>query len=516
MKITRAKALPGWQGAFISKAASAAWGEVPEWLKGTDCKSVGFAYAGSNPALSTNHLFSAFRIASQALDLRAIPTDCPPYRSASTRPKPRNLGVVLGVSDFRVGVVLLTDASIRKAKPKDKDYKLSDGGGMFLAVSTAGGKLWRLKYRIAGKEKLLSLGPYPAVSLADARAARDRAKDLLREGKDPAVAKKLNRLTVAKQTGETFEAVARQWFKINKGRWSTVHAGNVIRSLEVDIFPTLGSVPIREIEAPEVLALLRAVEDRGAKETARRIRQRIGEVFTFAIAEMKATNNPAAIIVSAMAPVTKGRFPAITDLDKARQVLRDVDATRGYAITKLAIRLLALTAVRPGVIAAAPWSELPPGCNVWVIPAARMKLRKHMKDDEARDHLVPLSKQAIETIEAARTITGGCPLVFPNTRHAHRPMSENAMGYMLNRAGYFQKHVPHGWRSTFSTIMNERYRGDRAIIDLMLAHVPENEVEGAYNRALYLDRRTELAQIWADLISEGLLPPLTLASLRRG
>ncbi len=410
---------------------------------------------------------------------------------------------------------MLSDAAIRKAKARDAAYKLSDSGGLFLLVSRAGGKLWRFKYRIAGKERLLSIGAYPVVSLADARSARDRAKALLREGKDPSQAKRLKKFEVERQSAETFEVLAREWVKLNQSSWTEVHASDVLNSLERDVFPEVGNLPIRDVGAPEVLDLLRKIEKRGAKETARRIRQRIGAVFTYAIASARAEANPAALLQSAMAPMVKGRQPAITDLEAARQIIRDVDASPGHPATKLAIRLLALTALRPGVIAKTPWCELSEGTTLWTVPAARMKLRLHMKADETRDHLVPLSRQAIETIEAVRTLTGRGPNVFPNIRHPFKPMSENAMGYMMNRAGYHSRHVPHGWRSTFSTVMNEAYPDDRAIIDFMLAHVPSGTVEAAYNRALYLKRRTELAQIWADMLIVDMKPPLDIIRLPR-
>lgn len=410
---------------------------------------------------------------------------------------------------------MLTDMQIRKAGPKERAYKLADGAGLHLFVSPAGGKLWRYRYEFDGKEKLLSLGSYPEMSLADARAGRDRAKELHRAGKDPSTAKKLKRFAVVQNAAESFETIAREWLDLNRDGWVEHHTAEVQRSLEMEVFPSLGALPLRDITPPDVLAVLRAIEARGAKETARRVRQRVGSIYTYSIATSRADHNPAALLVGAMAPMVKGRQPAIVDLDIARRMLGHVEATPGHVITKLAIRLLALTAVRPGTLAETPWSELPAGSDMWMIPSARMKLRKHMKGDDRRDHMVPLSRQAIETVEAIRTISGRGPLVFPNTRHAHKPMSENAMGYMLNRAGYHHRHVPHGWRSTFSTVMNERFPADRAVIDLMLAHVPKNAVEAAYNRAQHLGRRIELAQLWGDLISEGLPPPMELASLPR-
>ncbi|MCB1394153.1 integrase arm-type DNA-binding domain-containing protein [Nitrobacter sp.] len=405
---------------------------------------------------------------------------------------------------------MLTDTAIRKARAGDKPFKLADSGGLHLYVSTAGGKLWRFRYSYGGKEKLLSIGPYPSISLLDARAARDAAKATLREGRDPGVIKKLRKLSHTNSAANTFEAIAREWYDLNKGQWVDRHAEDVITSLEREVFPTLGDIPVTDIKAPEVLAVLRGIETR-AKETARRVRQRMSAVFVYAISSGRAEADPAATVQKAMAPMRKGRQPAITDLDAAQEMLAKAEAEKAHPATKLALRILALSAVRPGTLITTPWSEwadLDDG--VWRIPAARMKLRLQHKDDDARDHLVPLSRQAFEAIEALRTLTGGGPLAFPNTRHAHKPMSENAIGYLLNRAGYHHHHVPHGWRATFSSVMNERFPADKPVIDLMLAHVPKDKVEGAYNRALHLERRRELAQNWADLILEGSRPAATL------
>jgi integrase len=413
---------------------------------------------------------------------------------------------------------MLTDVQIRKAKAADKPYKLTDGGGLHVYVTSAGGKLWRLRYEFERKEKLLSIGPYPSVGLAEAREVATNAKRLLREGKDPAVEKRLRRLQIVTDGGTTFEVVAREWHDMNKGHWVEQHAYDVLNSLERDVFPDLGSAPIKNITAANVISVLRKIENRSAAETARRIRQRMSAVFVYAIASGRAENDPAAAVQKAMRPVKKGRQPAITDLEQAREVLRRADATPASPVTKLALRLLALTALRPGTLITAPWAELDeldPEIPIWQVPAARMKLRLQYKDDDERDHLVPLPTQAIDIIKALRKLTGRTPYLFPNQRHAHRPASENAIGYLLNRAGYHHRHVPHGWRATFSTVMNERYKHDRHIIDLMLAHVPKNVVEGAYNRAEHLERRIELAQAWADLIMIDQTPIDDLLNLRR-
>jgi integrase len=401
---------------------------------------------------------------------------------------------------------MLTDTQIKKAKATEKAYKISDSGGLYLQVATSGSKLWRLKYRVDGKEKLLALGPYPDVSLADARAARDKAKSELREGKDPSVIKKMNKFARNQAAINTFEQLAREWYALQKPQWVERHAADVIDSLEKEVFPHIGSKPIKELNPTHILPVLRLIEQRGAIETARRVRQRLSAVFVYGIATGRATDDPAATVQKAMAPLTKGRQPAIIDLAAARIMLADSMATPSHPVTKLALRILALTAVRPGTLITTPWVEWNEEAldqGLWQIPAERMKLRLQYKNDESRDHLVPLARQTVEAIRTLKRLTGRGPMAMPNARHAHKPMSENAIGYLLNRAGYHHKHVPHGWRATFSSVMNERFPADRPIIDLMLAHTPKDKVEAAYNRAKHLERRTELAQIWADLILEG-------------
>lgn len=400
---------------------------------------------------------------------------------------------------------MLSDVQIRKAKAQAKPYKLSDSEGLFLYVSAAGAKLWRLKYRYGGKERLLSIGPYPDVSLADAREARRQAKELLRAGEDPGIAKKQRRVAAAAAAENTFEVVARAWHKLQKPQWSERHGDDVIDSLNTHVFPALGCLPVTKITTPMVIDVIRAIEKRPAIETARRVRQRVSAVFLFAISTGLAEADPAAPVKGALAPLIKGKQPALTTVEEVRGILSAVAAVPGHPTTKLGIFFLALTAVRPGVVAETPWVELDaidPDTRLWLVPAARMKGRL----DQKREFLTPVARQAVDLIEALRPFSSGKVHAFPNTRHPRKPMSENAMGYMLNRAGYHHRHVPHGFRASFSTVMNERYPLERHIIDFALAHVPKDKVEGAYNRALYLDRRRELMQEWADLLLEGLPP----------
>ena len=430
-------------------------------------------------------------------------TEAPPIRGHFR-------GIISGIW----GHSMLTDAQCRNARSQGRDYKLSDGGGLYLFVTAQGYRSWRMKYRFALKERRLVFGPYPEVSLAEARRRRDEARAQLRDGLDPGVVRKQRAAASVLAEANSFELIARHWHSTQLPRWVPVHAADVIESLEQHVFPEIGRLPITAITAPMILKIVRAIEARPAIETARRVRQRISAIFSFAIANGIAVADPAAPIRGAMAPLIKGRQPALRSLDQARALLEAVESAPAHPTTKLASRLLALTAVRPGVLRSTPWHEMPTrkaSEAIWQIPAERMKLVVERKSDPAFDFLVPLSRQALEVIEAARDLNGRCPYVFPNTRHAHRPMSENAIGYMYNRLPDVRgRHVPHGWRATFSTIMNERAieqqnAGDRAVIDLMLAHVPPG-VEGLYNRAAYLPRRRELAQEWADMLLDGFPP----------
>ncbi|POF63874.1 integrase [Novacetimonas maltaceti] len=399
---------------------------------------------------------------------------------------------------------MLTDAAIRRAKPKDKPYKLSDAEGLYLLVQPNGTRLWRMKYRFGGKEKLLALGKYPAVSLAGARAAKDDAKEELRANRDPSLTKK-KRKAEAACIKNHLQAVGEGWLEVNSSNWSAKHAEDVRSSLERFVWPKLGQIPVTDISPPMVLDVVEGIERDSAQETARRVRQRLSAIFTYGIARGLGQSDPAAVIKGALPPLKKGRQPAIINLDDLREMLRLAEATPAHPITLLAMRFLALTAVRPGEVRSMPWSEIEG--DTWVIPAPRMKMR--------REHVVPLSRQALEVLDVARTLTGRGPLVFPNSRWAHRPMSENAIGYLLNRAGYAGRHVPHGFRASFSSIMNERCPDDRQIIDQMLAHVSKNQVEAAYNRAEYRDRKRQLAQDWADTLLDGFCCPADLLSHRR-
>lgn len=423
----------------------------------------------------------------------------------------------------------LTDAKVRAVKGTGKPFKLSDGQQLYLHVSAVGGRSWRMNYQFGrndqGKpaQKTLTIGTYPAISLREAREARDVAKTLLAKGIEPRPSNLFERAGPEADTRPRFEGVARDWLKLQEKRWSKVHAKDVRDSLEADVFPRLGTRPIADLDEAAVFEVLQPIVERGAVETAHRIRQRISAICIYAVAKGEAQRDPAAQLGLALPRKPKAKAqPAITSLPGLRQLLVDCEAERCRAPTKFALRLIALTAVRPNELHGARWDEfegLDGPDPLWRIPASRMKGDRDRKREEDGDHLVPLAPEAVAVIHAVRQVNGHFELVFPSDRHAHRPMSENTLRALLIRSGYYQRHVPHGFRAAFSTIMNEllerewREAGhsgaspDRAIIDLMLSHVPANRVEGAYNRAAYLPRRREIACQWARLLVGDMWPP---------
>lgn len=391
---------------------------------------------------------------------------------------------------------MLSNAAVKAARPRGRAYKLFDERGLFLFVAPTGLRSWRLRYRIGGREKLLCLGQWPDVALVEARDRAEAARGLVGQGVDPSLQ---GRTAVAVRIC-TFEAVARQWHQIHRERWTDRHADDVIASLESNVFSDIGAMPVGAIGAPAILQLLRAVEARGSIETARRIRQRISAVFSFAIAEGLATQDPAQVVAHALRPTPIARRqPALTDIDEARALLAACERAGGPPIVRLASRFLALTAVRMGALLGARWDEfegLEGDAPLWRVPAARMKLRKAMKGDAANDHLVPLSPQAVAVLRAAR-----------ENGHDTRsdlafPIHPAAIGAIYKRAGYAGRHVPHGWRASFSTILNERFPLERAAIDLALGHAPadRSKVERAYNRSEMLEGRRDLYRRWGAML----------------
>ncbi|WP_429497428.1 tyrosine-type recombinase/integrase [Robbsia andropogonis] len=386
----------------------------------------------------------------------------------------------------------LTDTAVKNTKPGDKPIKLFDGGGLFLLVTPAGGRLWRLKYRFGGKEKLLAIGAYPAVTLAGARKARDEARELLAAGADPGAAKKEDKRLAALNVATTFEAVAREWYAGQITGWSEDYGSKVLTSLEVDVFPTLGDRPIADIEAHHLVAVLRKVEARGVRETAKRILQRCRAVFQYGIMTGRCPRNPASDIDSRVV-LKKG--PAVQHMARVKavelpQLMRDIAAYDGEAVTRLALELMALTFVRTTELIEATWDEFDTKKAEWRIPAERMKMRT--------PHIVPLSTQALAVIEQLRAINGDRPFVFQSTQ-GRKPISNNTMLYGLYRMGYKSRMTGHGFRGLAATALREMGYS-RDLVDRQLAHAERNQVTAAYVHAEYLPERRQMMQHWSDFV----------------
>lgn len=387
----------------------------------------------------------------------------------------------------------LTDAACKNAKPKDKPYKLADGGGLHLLVKPTGGRYWRMKYRHAGKEKLLSFGVYPEVSLSEARDKRDQARTHLAGEIDPAHAKRKEKQLDALNRQNTFEAIAREWHANKKASLTPGYAAEILHRLEVDIFPLIGDRPVAEIEAPDLLEALREIEKRGALELVRRNAQVCGQVFRYAIATGRAKRNPVPDLKDALKPVQHGHYAALEakDLPDFLRALDRNDA-RLYALTRLGIRLMMLTFVRTGELIGARWSEFDLDAALWVIPAERMKMRK--------EHAVPLSRQSLEILLELQTVSGGRPLVFPNQAHPDKPMSNNTILFALGRMGYKGRMTGHGFRALAMSTIKEKLGYRHEVVDRQLAHAHKNKVDAAYDRAKFLEERIVMMQHWADYL----------------
>jgi integrase len=391
---------------------------------------------------------------------------------------------------------MLTNAAVKAATPRSRAYKLADERGLFLFVTPTGLKSWRMKCRYQGRELLLTFGRYPDVTLAQARARCDAARMAIAAGEDP-------RGDRAAASTDTFEAVARVWHAARIDRWSAVHAGDVLASLERDVFPAIGAKRLAEIDEGGVLELLERVEARGCVETARRLRQRIDGVFRFARRRRLVSHNPADVADELAVRPPARPMPALTDVDDCRALFAACERAGGVPIVRRAARFLALTVPRLGSLRAMTWSEiedLDGAAPLWRIPADHLKLAKAKKGEARFAHLVPLAPAAVEVLRkvAADQFGGGAGMIDPAARVF--PVGEAAIGALIARAGFKGRHVPHGWRSSFSTIMNEVLPGEREAIDAALGHTNKNKVEAAYNRAEQLDRRRRLFLAWADLI----------------
>ncbi len=382
----------------------------------------------------------------------------------------------------------LTDTVIRKAKAKDEAYRLSDGGGLYLSITPAGGKLWRWKYRFDGREKLMSFGSYPDVPLSLVRERHTEARKLLATGRDPMVQRKAEKAA----TENSFEAVSKRWLEHWKHGKSHRHADYVQRRIDSDILPCLGARPVAEIQVPDVVAMVKAIEKRGARDIAKRSLETTGQIFRYAIAHGYANRNPASEIRPGdIWQSTRKVNYARIDAKQLPELLRAIEVYPGTHVTRLALKLMALTFVRTTELIGANWAEFNIEAARWDIPAERMKMRT--------PHIVPLSKQALEVLELLRPLTGEDQWLFPGDRNAKKQMSNNTILKALERMGYKGRMTGHGFRGLASTILHER-GCPHEHIELQLAHAPRNAVSAAYNHALYLKPRAKMMQDWADFL----------------
>lgn len=401
---------------------------------------------------------------------------------------------------------MLTNAAVNAARALPRAYKIWDHNGLHLFVTPNGTKRWRCRFRKAGRETMVSLGEHPTMTLTAARIANETAREQMRRGDDP---RALANMHACDHANMHFEDAARAWHELQLARWSPAHAADVLASLERDVFPAIGAKRLDEIDPRTILRALRAVEARGRLETARRLRQRISMIFALAVSEGWAVSDPAEIVGRALLPPAPARRQlALLELDHLQQLLAAADAAPAPAIVKLASHFLALTAVRLAAVRGARWSEfedLDGPAPLWRVPAARMKLARAKKALAENDHLVPLSPAAVAVLRAARPTHHkqiATDLVFPG-RLPGRPIGEGAIGDLYDLAGYAGRHVPHGWRASFSTLVNARFRGDgdRAAIDRALGHAPKDKIEAAYNRGEDLIRRRDYFDAWGEMLT---------------
>jgi len=400
--------------------------------------------------------------------------------------------------------VPLTDSAVKAAKPKDKPYKLSDAHGLHLVINPSGAKLWRLKYRVAGKEKLLSFGAYPVVGLQQARQLRDSARQQLAEGIDPSEHKKALK-SVSRAEGLTFEVLAREWYTYNAPRWAEATRYKAKLYLENDMIPVIGSRPVKAITRPDLVDLIRKVEARGTLNAAGKIRQWLHQIFRYGLAKGAVDHNPATDLDVVAAPPKARRHHPHVPLAELPELLDKLEAGRLNNLTRLAIRLLILTAVRPGELRAAPWAEFDLEKATWTIPKERMKAR--------RPHVVPLPRQAVAILRQLEEVTGRYTLLFPGQQNIERPMSENTINKALRLIGYEGRQTGHGFRHLLSTELNGRGY-NRDWIERQLAHGDQDEIRDTYNHATYLDQRREMMQAWADSV-DALCAGANVVSIKR-
>lgn len=388
----------------------------------------------------------------------------------------------------------LTDTMIRTAKPREKPYKMADEKGMFLYVTPTGGKLWRLKYRFDGKEKLLSLGAYPDVSLKDARVSRDEARKLHANKIDPSENRKVQKTARVARAANSFEVTAREWFSKYRAGWSTSHSERTLRRLENDVFPWIGGRPIAEITAQEVLDVLRRIEGRGTLDTAHRAHQNCSQVFRYAVATGRAVRDPTPDLRGALPAAKGGHFAAITEPNEVGALLRAIDGFKGTFIVQCALKLAPMLFVRPGELRQARWREFNLEKAEWKYQVTKTKT----------DHLVPLASQAVKILSELHALSGHTEFVFPGARSNGRAMSDAAVNAALRRMGYDTQNemTGHGFRAMARTILHQEMGIPPEIIEHQLAHRVSDTLGTAYNRTKFIKERRIMMQQWADSLNE--------------
>ncbi len=397
---------------------------------------------------------------------------------------------------------MLNDTRVRNAKSREKAFKLYDKRGLFLLVTPTGGRLWRFKYSMHDREKLLSLGAYPDVTLKRARGKREAARKLIADGVDPGVHRKAERAALA----QSFEGVAKEWLELQSKSLAPETISILSARLDSGLYPFIGSRPVASITAQEVLYALRRIEARGRHETAHRVRALAGRVFRYAVATGRAQHDVAADLKGALAPVKSRNFASVTDRARVGELMRAIHGYSGHPVTALALKLAPLVFVRPGELRAAEWSEFDLGNAEWRIPGDRMKM--------GEPHLVPLSRQALAILRELQPLARGGRYLFPSLRTRDRPMSDNTINAALRRMGYTsEEQTGHGFRSMASTLLNEQgFPPD--VIELQLAHTERNKVRASYNKAQRLPERRKMMQAWADYL-DGLRTGARVIPLRR-
>jgi integrase len=386
---------------------------------------------------------------------------------------------------------MLTDKAIKALKPKQKPYKAADGLGLYLSVQPNGSRLWRFKYRYAGKEKLAALGAYPEIGLADARARRDELRRLHANGVDPVAHNRIEREAKALAAENSLEAVAREWFQKMSPGWVEKHRIKIIQRLERDVFPWLGNRPVAELTSPEVLAVLRRIEERGANETARRALGDLSAICRYAVVTGRALSDPCRDLRGALAPKVVRHFAAVTDPKAMPDLLRAIDGYQGGLVVRSALRLAPLLFVRPGELRSARWADIDLEAGEWRFTASKT----------GQPHIVPLARQAVAILRELHPLTGHWDLVFPGARSPSRPMSENTVNVALRSLGIERETTSgHGFRAMARTVLEEHLRFPAHLIEAQLAHTVRDANGRAYNRTTHLEERRSMMQTWADYL----------------